>query len=79
MNDYPPLPRAARIEGTVEVKRTLDANGNVTTAEALLREPARRNALQSKFRRTSKSTTFVFELPNKVQIVAPLSFATDVP
>jgi TonB family protein len=107
INDYPPLPRAARIQGTVEVRCTLDSNGNVTNAEALsgpreLREPARKNALQWKFQPTSKevqgnsitlhysfllegepqdrkNATFVFELPNRVQVVAPVNFIQGAP
>jgi TonB family protein len=102
ITEYPPLPRAARIYGTVEVKCTLDSSGAVTVAEALsgpklLMEPARQNALQWKFERVSKKTsgnsailryafllegepqdrtktTFVFELPDRIQIVAPPVF-----
>lgn len=49
-SDYPALPRAARIQGAVEVRCTLDSNGSVIAAEALsgpltLREAARQNAL----------------------------------
>jgi TonB family protein len=108
ITDYPALPHAARIQGTVEVRCTLDSNGKVAApAEVLswpreLRDPARRNALQWKFQRTSKeaqgnsitlnyvfllegepqnrkNTTFVFELPNRVQVVALMSFITDAP
>jgi TonB family protein len=106
ITDYPPLPRAARIQGTVEVRCTVDSNGRVASAEVLsgpgeLREPARRNALQWKFQPASKdpgnfitlnyvfllegelqdrkNTTFVFELPNRIQIVAPISFITGAP
>ena len=102
ITEYPPLPRATRIYGTVEVKCTLDSSGAVTVAEALsgpklLKEPARQNALQWRFERVSKKTpgnsvilryafllegepqdrtktTFVFELPDKIQIVAPPQF-----
>lgn len=101
--DYPPLPRAARIYGTVEIRCQLDSRGAVTVAEALsgpklLKEPARLNALQWRFQRVSKEepgksailryvfllegepqdrtkTTFVLELPDKIQIVAPWEFA----
>jgi hypothetical protein len=95
------------IQGTVEVRCTLDSNGKAASAEVLsgtreLREPARQNALQWKFQRTSKdepgnsmtlhyvfllegepqdrkNTIFVFELPNRVQVVAPISFITGAP
>lgn len=92
----------ARIQGTVEVRCTLNSTGSVTAPEILsgpqlLREPVRENALQWKFERVSKDaqgnsvtlkyvflvegepqdrtkTTFVFEFPDKVQIVAPPEF-----
>jgi len=91
----------ARVQGTVEVKCTLDSSGNVTAAEmisgnALLGKPASENALQWKFQPVSKevrgnsvilryvflfdgspqeatNSTFVFEMPNRIQIVAPIS------
>jgi TonB family protein len=78
-SDYPALSRAARIQGTVEVKCTLDSNGNVIAAESLtgplkLREAARRNALQWKFQRTSKDVrdnfatlSYSFQLEGKPQ------------
>jgi TonB family protein len=89
----------ARVQGTIEVKCTLDSSGNVTAAEmvsgnAMLGKTARDNALQWKFQPVSRevrgnfvtliyvfllegkpqdaaNSTFVFELPNIVQIVAP--------
>jgi TonB family protein len=107
ITDYPALPRAARIQGTVEVRCTLDSSGNVTVAAVLsgppeLRDAARSNALQWKFQRTSPevrgssttltyvfllegapqnrvNTTFVFELPNRLQIVAPTNYITGAP
>ena len=59
ITEYPPLPRSARIQGVVEVKCTLDSNGNVTAADVisghkLLTGPARENALRWRFERVSK-------------------------
>ncbi len=99
MAEYPRIPRLARVQGTVEVKCTLDSSGNVTAAEmisgiALLGKAARENALQWKFQPVSKevrgnsvtltyvfllegkpqdanNSTFVFEMPNRIQVVAP--------
>jgi TonB family protein len=105
ITEYPRIPRLARIQGTVEVKCTLDSGGSVTVCEALsrhrlLQEPARLNALQWKFQRVSKEaqgnsvllkydflldgndgtkTTFVFELPNRIQIVAPAQLIVGAP
>lgn len=107
MSEYPALARAARIQGTVDVKCTLDSTGNVITAEALsgpreLREAARQNALEWKFQRASndtkensftltyrfllegkpqypKSDSFVFDLPNRVQMVARIFFVGGSP
>jgi len=101
MSEYPRIPSMARVQGTVEVKCTLDSSGNVTAAEmisgnALLGKPASENALQWKFQPVSKevrgnsvilryvflfdgspqeatNSTFVFEMPNRIQIVAPIS------
>jgi TonB family protein len=99
ITEYPRVPRLARVQGTIEVKCTLDSSGNVTAAEmvsgnAMLGKTARDNALQWKFQPVSRevrgnfvtliyvfllegkpqdaaNSTFVFELPNIVQIVAP--------
>ena len=99
ITEYPRIPRLARVQGTVEVKCTLDSRGNVTAAEmlsgnAMLETAVRENALQWKFQPVSKdvrgnsvtlryvfllegkpqdatNSTFVFETPNTVQIVAP--------
>ncbi len=107
ITDYPRVPKLARIQGTVEVKCTLDSNGSVTAAEAIsgprqLQEPARQNALQWRFRRASKEgqynsvilqydflldgkrqddskTAFVFELPNRIQVVAPVEYIRGAP
>jgi TonB family protein len=107
MTEYPLLPRQARIQGTVEVRCTLDSDGNVIAAVGIsgheaLREPARENALRWKFERASQKTqgasvilryafllqgepqdgrksTFVFELPNKVQVVAPVHWVSGAP
>jgi TonB family protein len=107
ITEYPRIPRLARVQGSVEVKCTLDSSGSVISAEAvsghrLLQEPARQNALQWKFERVSKEavgssvtlkyeflldgkrpddakTTFVFELPNRIQIIAPVSLIVGAP
>jgi TonB family protein len=99
MSEYPKVARLARVQGTVEVKCTLDSSGNVTAAEmisgnALLGKPASDNALKWKFQPVSKevpgnsvtlryvfllegtpqdatNSTFVFEMPNRIQMVAP--------
>ena len=107
ITEYPRIPKLARIEGTVEVKCTVDSSGTVTAAEALsghrlLQEPARQNALQWKFQRGSTGvagnsvtlrydflldgklqddtrTAFVFEVPNRIQIIAPVEYIRGAP
>ena len=99
MSEYPRIPRLARVQGTVEVRCTLDSSGNVTAAEmisgnAMLGKAASENALQWRFQPVSNAahgnsatltyvfllegkpqdatnSTFVFEMPNRIQIVAP--------
>ena len=91
ITEYPRVPRLARVQGTVEVKCTLDANGTVTSAEALsgpqlLQEPARRNALQWKFQPASKEVRgnsatlmYVFLLEGKPQDAPSSTFVFEMP
>src|ERR1700737_4416153 len=57
ITEYAPLPRQAMIQGDIEIKCFLDANGVVTRAEVisghpLFQEQARQNALLWTFQRT---------------------------
>jgi TonB family protein len=91
ISDYLPLARQARIQGDVEVRCVLDADGTVTRAEAttghpLLKRQAVQNALLWKFQRTGspgENNTVIlkyqYRLEGEPQDRAHTVFLVDLP
>jgi outer membrane biosynthesis protein TonB len=91
ITDYVPLARQARIYGDVEVRCFLNADGEVTRAEAitghpLLTDQARQNAMLWKFQRTgppveTKTVTlkYQYRLEGEFQGRGRTQFVVDLP
>jgi TonB family protein len=91
ISDYLPLARQARIQGDVEVRCVLDADGTVTRAEvitghALLKDQARQNALLWRFQRSGPPgehntviLKYQYRLEGDLQDRARTVFLVDLP
>ncbi len=69
---YPPLAKAAHVEGTVIVEVTIDEQGNVTSARALSGHPLLKDAAVSAARGWRYKPTFLGGVP--VKVVGTLTF-----
>jgi TonB family protein len=88
ITDYVTFARYARIEGDVEIKCFLDADGSVIRAEVvsghpILKEQARQNALLWKFQRATKgennTVTLKYRLQGEPQDRGHTTFVVDLP
>jgi TonB family protein len=91
ITDYAPLARQARIQGDVEVRCVLEADGTVANAEAisghpLFKEQARQNAMLWKFQRSGPprenntvTLKYQYRLEGELKYKSRTSFLVDLP